>query len=89
MSIERQPGRPTEDEFTGAAVRFLSNDYKTEVVHIMCGYFANIHEVAIGRSSDIDIIRREQFAEGLPGERDSIRDFAVKQLSFYQKTRKH
>lgn len=86
--VERQPGRPTEDEFIGAAARFLNDSYTTEVIHVMMGYFAHICHVPIGKDTDVDTIRREQFAEGLPGERDSIRDFALKQLSFYQKARK-
>ncbi len=85
---ERQPGRPTEEEFIGAAVRFLNDDYQIEPIHLMSGYFVNVCRVPIGKTDDMDIIRREQYAEGLPGERDSIRDFALKQLSYYQKTRK-
>jgi hypothetical protein len=87
--VERQPGRPTEDEFIGAALRFLGDNYATKVVHLMHGFFTNVHQMPVGKSFDMNIIRREQFAEGLPGERDSMRDFAIKQLSHYQKARKH
>jgi len=86
---ERQPGRPTEEEFIGAAVRFLKGEYTTQVVHLVTGYFAHVHQVYLDKIEDEKIIRREQFAEGLPGERESIRDFALKQLTLYQKSRKH
>jgi len=48
-----------------------------------------VHQVSLDKIEDEKIIRREQFAEGLPGERESIRDFALKQLTLYQKSRKH
>lgn len=85
--VARQPGRPTETEFTGAALRFISDEYPHQSIHINSGYYANVMHVRPGKSVDKDIIRREQLAEGLPGEHESIRDFALRQLAAYQKQR--
>jgi hypothetical protein len=87
--VERQPGRPTEQAFIGAALRYLKDDYTTEVVHLSSGYLTHVQEVTMGKKGDENIIRAEQLWEGLPGSRESIRDFAAQQLARYQKRESH
>lgn len=86
--VEHQPGRPSEDEFIGAALRFLEDNYQAEPVCVSTGYYVNVQYVYPGKDADKDILRRECFAEGLPGQRESMREFALRQLASYQKQRK-
>jgi len=87
--VERQPGRPTEQEFIGAALRFIENDYQYESIVAMTSYFAHVYRVSSGRMNDICIIQQEHSAEGREGEPVSLRDFAIEQLAAYRKLRKH
>lgn len=86
--VERQPGRPTVEEFTGAALRFIEDNYAIEPIHVNLGMYAQVRYMKVGRSDDIDVLIREIKADGIPGKRESIRDFAVKQLAWYQKFKK-
>lgn len=83
--VARQPGRPTEHEFIGAALRYTSGDYKQEWVHVQCGPVVNVFNKFIGIDVDMDIIRRESEAVGRRGEPETIEDFAIRQLSAYQR----
>lgn len=83
--VNRQPGRPSEREFTGAALRLTQNNYETQPVHMLMGYYANVIMVQSGRAYDLDIIHREQMADGFPGFPESLEDFAIRQLAAYNK----
>ena len=83
--VARQPGRPSEREFVGAALRYTGGDYQEEWVHVQCGPFVNVFKQFTGISSDMDIIRRESEAVGKPGEPETLEDFAIRQLSTYRR----
>ena len=83
--VERQPGRPSEQEFVGAALRFTTGDYSAEWVHVQCGPFVNVFRKPSGIEYDMAVIRRESDAVGRPGELETLEDFALRQLSHYQR----
>ncbi|AHB42650.1 hypothetical protein RAAC3_TM7C00001G0812 [Candidatus Saccharibacteria bacterium RAAC3_TM7_1] len=86
--VERQPGRPSEEEFIGAALRFLHDDYTAEYLHVSASYTGRVYVYYPGKAMDIETIHKEYFAEGITGDRESIRDFALRQLAAYQRLRK-
>ena len=86
--VKRQPGRPTEEEFTGAALRFISDDYTVEYLHSSVGYTNGLRAYYPGKALDIEIIRKEYLADGITGDQETIRDFALRQLASYQRLRK-
>lgn len=83
------PKRPSVEEFVGAAQRYTRDDYKPEdevtafVVNV--GYFAYASSMPKQRIYDIDVIEREQAAEGLAEPGGSLEDFAVHQLAAYRR----
>lgn len=85
---ERQPSRPTEEDFIGAAVRFFKDDYEITRVYVPTHIYTNVYTVPSRKPNDVDIIRREQDAEGKRSEYESVGDFALRQLSFYQQAGK-
>ena len=87
--VERQQGRPTEDEFIGAASRFVGDHYDDVPLIIDSGFGVHVRYVKGGRASDIDVIHREWRAEGLSGEIEDITEFAKRQLEAYSRLRKH
>jgi hypothetical protein len=86
--VERQPGRPDENEFIGAARRLLANEYDPVQVHVPNGSHANMFVGYPGKVRDSLIIMREEEAEGKKGEYETLEDFAIRQLGNYQKLRK-
>lgn len=83
--VNRQPGRPSEQEFTGAALRLAQNNYEVRPVHVAMGYYANVIMIQVGLAHDRDIVYRERAAEGLPGTPEPLEDFAIRQLAAYKK----
>ena len=83
--VERQPGRPDEHEFIGAALRYTAGEYEAQFVHVQCGPFVNVFKQFTGISTDMDIIRRESEAVGRSGEPETLEDFALRQLSKYRR----
>lgn len=83
--VNRQPGRPSEQEFIRAALRLEQNGYEIQPVHVAMGYYVNVMTVQVGRSYDLDIMRREQAADGLPGSPETLEAFATRQLDEYKK----
>ena len=93
--MRQKEQRPTEREFTEAALRFVRSDYpsrrttKLARAMIICGNVLNFQPAPLGVSSlvkDRDIIAREQMAEGLvPGE-EELEVFARHQLIRYRDT---
>ena len=83
--VERQPGRPDEYEFIGAALRYTAGEYTAQLVHVQCGPFVNVFKHFPGIASDMDIIRRESEAVGRSGVPETLEDFALRQLSSYRR----
>ncbi len=80
--VERQPNRPSEEEFIGAALRFIDHDYQEACVSVMWGGVARIR---VGQGYDLEIIYHEQEADGRLGEDESVLTFAKRQLAAYRK----
>lgn len=83
--VNRQPGRPSEQEFTRAALRLTQNNYEVRPVHVAMGHYTNVITIEVGRTHDQDIIYREQIADGSRGAPETLEDFAFRQLAAYQK----
>ena len=88
LVVERQPGRPSEDEFTRAAFRFVTSDYQLMQTHEIHGYTTIVCSSPIGKYADAETIRAERHADGRLGEVETIDDFALRQLVAYQRLRK-
>lgn len=86
MSIPRQPGRPSPDDFIHAAARFDANGYSDEVRIVATPYC--YYSVALSaheqRLADRRVIEQEYLAYGLAPEL-SLAQFATEQLARYQK----
>lgn len=81
--VERQPGRPTEDEFIGAASRFVEDDYKIVPIHSPFN-LGVIQFIKPGKDSDIKTIKNEHKWQGRRGEPETIEMFAIRQLTWYR-----
>jgi len=83
--VERQPGRPSEQEFMGAALRYTSGEYREEWIHVQCGPFVNVFKRFTGIDQDMSVIRREADAVGRSGVPETLEDFALRQLASYRR----
>lgn len=86
MSIRRQPGRPSPDNFIRAAARYDANEYSDEVRMIATPYYycSVVLSVIEQRLADLRVIEQEYLAYGLAPE-ISLAQFAAQQLERYQK----
>jgi len=81
--IDRQPSRPTEDEFIGAASRFVKDDYESVPTHSPFN-LGVVQFIRPGKDLDMKIIRDEHQWEGRRGEPETLEEFAIRQLTWYQ-----
>ena len=82
--LEKQPNRPDETLFIGAARRFLKGEYPSEPTASYGRFFTPVSTVYPGKNIDATIIRQEWAADGLLGEYEPIADFALRQLRIYE-----
>ncbi|MGK2896167.1 MAG: hypothetical protein ACSLEY_00995 [Candidatus Saccharimonadales bacterium] len=82
--VERQPGRPSEDEFTRAALRLVAGEYAELFIYSQMG---GIGKIVTSKKADIDIVKREHLADGLRGTPETLIAFATRQLAEYKKAR--
>lgn len=91
MSIERQPGRPSREEFIDAATRLVRDSYEPEVRLIYTqygGWGAATVPASLQKSQDMGVAQREYRADGIvPGR--SLTDFVFYQLGLYSNDAKN